>query len=65
MVEMKNRYSRIIEAIFFKYFQKGSKEILFERSEIVTTAKKLRIKLPKNLGIFSIRFDTGLRFQIA
>jgi hypothetical protein len=62
VAEMKNRYSQIIEAIFFKYFQKGSKEIPFERSDIVTTAKKLRIKLPKNLGdlLYSFRYRTPL-----
>jgi hypothetical protein len=62
MPETKNRYSQIIEAIFFKYFQKGSKEILFERSDIVTTAKKLRMKLPKNLGdlLYSFRYRTPL-----
>jgi len=50
MAETKNRYSQIIEAIFSKYFEKVSKEILFERLDIVTAAKKLRIRLPKNLG---------------
>jgi hypothetical protein len=62
MAETKNRYSQIIETIFSKYFQKGSKEILFERSDIVTAAKKLRIKLPKNLGdvLYSFRYRTPL-----
>jgi hypothetical protein len=58
----KNRYSQIIETIFFKYFQKGVKEILFERADIVRAAKKLRIKLPKNLGdvLYSFRYRTPL-----
>jgi len=62
MTETKNRYSQIIEAIFSKYFQKGSAEILFERSEIIAAAKKLRIKLPKNLGdvLYSFRYRTSL-----
>jgi hypothetical protein len=62
MAEMKNRYSQIIEAIFFKYFQKGSKEIQFERLDIITAAKKLRIRLPKNLGdvLYSFRYRTPL-----
>src|SRR4030043_1185652 len=62
MAETKNRYSQIIEAIFSKYFQKGSKEILFERSDIVTAAKKLRIRLPKNLGdvLYSFRYRPPL-----
>jgi hypothetical protein len=62
MAEMKNRYSQIIEAIFSKYFQKGSKEIQFERLDIITAAKKLRIKLPKNLGdlLYPFRYRTPL-----
>jgi hypothetical protein len=62
MAETKNRYSQIIETIFSKYFQKGSKEIRFDRSDIVTAAKKLRIKLPKNLGdiLYSFRYRTPL-----
>lgn len=62
MAETKNRYSQIIEAIFSKYFQKGSKQILFERSDIVTAAKNLRIRLPKNLGdvLYSFRYRTPL-----
>jgi hypothetical protein len=62
VAEMKNRYSQIIEAIFSKYFQKGSKEIQFERSDIIAAAKKLRISLPKNLGdvLYSFRYRTPL-----
>jgi hypothetical protein len=62
MAETKNRYSQIIETIFSKYFQKGSTEILFERSEIIAAAKKLRIKLPKNLGdvLYSFRYRASL-----
>ena len=62
MVETKNRYSQIIEAIFFKCFRKGAKEILFERADIVKAAEKLRIKLPKNLGdvLYSFRYRTPL-----
>jgi hypothetical protein len=57
-----NRYSQIIEAIFSKYFRKGAKEILFERTEIVRAAEKLRIKLPKNLGdvLYSFRYRAPL-----
>lgn len=58
----KNRYSQIIEEIFSKYFRKGAKEILFERADIVRAAKKLRMKLPKNLGdiLYSFRYRTPL-----
>jgi hypothetical protein len=62
MAETKNRYSQIIEAIFSKYFRKGTKEVIFERSDIVRAAEKLRIKLPKNLGdvLYSFRYRTPL-----
>jgi len=62
MVGTKNRYSQIIEEIFFKCFRKGKKEILFERADIVKAAEKLRIKLPKNLGdvLYSFRYRTPL-----
>jgi len=62
MAETKNRYSQIIEAIFSKYFRKGAKEVLFQRSDIVTVAKKLRIPLPKNLGdvLYSFRYRATL-----
>jgi hypothetical protein len=58
----KNRYSQIIEEIFSKYFRKGAKEILFERSDIISSARKLRIKLPKNLGdvLYSFRYRAPL-----
>jgi hypothetical protein len=62
MAETKNRYSQIIEAIFSKYFQKGAKEFVFQRLDIITVAKKLRITLPKNLGdvLYSFRYRTTL-----
>ena len=62
MAETTNRYSKIIEAIFSKYFQKGAREISFERGDIVTAAEKSRIKLPKNLGdvLYSFRYRTPL-----
>jgi hypothetical protein len=67
MAETKNRYSQIIEAIFSKYFQKGAKEFVFQRSDIVTVAKKLHIKLPKNLGdvLYSFRYRTPLPDSIS
>jgi hypothetical protein len=62
MAETKNRYLRIIEAIFSKYFRKGAREIPFERADIVRVADKLRIRLPKNLGdvLYSFRYRTLL-----
>ena len=61
-----NRYSLIIEDIFFKHFKKGECEITFTRSEIEGTAQKLKIKLPLNLGdiIYSFRYRTPLPEKI-
>mgnify|MGYP001611959111 CR=1 FL=1 len=57
-----NRYSQIIEAIFFKSYEKDTTEIPFTREEIEHTAAKLEIKLPKNLGdvLYSFRYRTAL-----
>ena len=52
-----NRYFRLIERIFHSNYKAGAAEVDFERHEIESTAKKLRIKLPKNQGdlIYSFR----------
>jgi hypothetical protein len=52
-----NRYSQIIESIFFNSYKKGITEIAFTRDEIADTAAKLGINQPKNLGdiIYSFR----------
>lgn len=57
-----SRYSKIIEQIFLSRYKDGVAEILFEREDIVRVAKKLGIKLPKNLGdvIYSFRYRTPL-----
>lgn len=57
-----NRYSQIIEATFIKYFKKGMREINFNREEIIATAAKLKIDLPKNIGdlLYSFRYRTDL-----
>jgi len=57
-----NRYVKIIEDIFHARFREGVDEVPFEREDIVRSAKKLRIKLPKNLGdvIYSFRYRTPL-----
>lgn len=53
-----NRYSQLIEQIFFSHYEKGMVEIVFEREEMVSTSQKLGIALPKNLGdvIYSFRY---------
>lgn len=62
MAQKKNRYTQIIETIFFKYYQEGSSEIPFKRSDLVQVAKELEIDLPKNLGdvIYSFRYRAAL-----
>lgn len=62
MATSKNRYSRIIEAIFNKYYQKGATEISFKRPDITRAAEELEIRLPKNLGdvLHSFRYRADL-----
>lgn len=62
----KNRYIQIIEAIFFKYYSEGDTKVLFDRSDIIGAANKLKIKLPKNLGdvIYSFRYRADLPERI-
>lgn len=52
-----NRYSKIIESIFFNSYKKGLVEIPFTRDEIVETAIRLKIERPKNIGdiVYSFR----------
>jgi hypothetical protein len=58
MANESNRYSKLIETIFLKRYKKGIKEIYFEREELISTAKELKIDLPKNLGdiVYSFRY---------
>ena len=55
-------YASIIERIFESKFRPGLREIDFEREDIVTFGKKLKINLPKNLGdlIYSFRYRAAL-----
>ncbi len=57
-----NRYSQIIEKIFFTHHQRGARTLSFAREEIVQVAADLDIKLPKNVGdvIYSFRFREEL-----
>jgi hypothetical protein len=56
-----NRYSAIIEKIFSKY-EKGMREVPFEREEMENFAAQLKVKLPKNLGdlVYSFRYRAPL-----
>jgi len=61
-----NRYTRIIEKIFLAHYQKGATEVHFERKEMISTAKGLRIELPKNLGdvVYSFRYRADLPAKV-
>ena len=62
----KNRYSAIIEDIFAKRHSPGRIEVLFPREELIATARKLRIELPKNIGdaIYSVRYRMPMPLSI-
>ncbi len=57
-----NRYEKLLEHIFFQHYQSGQSAVTFERLDIETAARKLKIKLPKNLGdlIYSFRYRSNL-----
>ena len=57
-----NRYQQIIQAIFDEHYTRGSTGFDFTREEIVSTADKLGIRLPKNLGdiIYTFRYRSEL-----
>ena len=61
-MKSKSRYSTIIEHIFNSKYGEGLREVEFLREELVTVARKLKIKLPKNLGdlIYSFRYRAEL-----
>ena len=61
-----NRYTQILEKIFFAHYKKGDALVAFAREEIEHAATELGIKLPKNLGdlIYSFRFRTELPASI-
>lgn len=53
-----NRYTKILERIFFANYKKGLTKVPFRREEIEKAAGYLKIELPKNIGdlIYSFRF---------
>ena len=62
-----NRYSDLLADIFAKHYRSGMTSLKFMREEIGTSATKLGIVLPKNLGdlIYSFRFRTKLPHSIS
>jgi hypothetical protein len=57
-----NRYSKLIESIFFGKYKKGDQEVYFERPDLIKTSEELGIKLPLNLGdiIYSFKYRASL-----
>jgi len=57
-----NRYVKIIEDVFLGHYTQGAGEVRFEREDLVRAARKLGIRLPKNLGdvLYSFRYRTPL-----
>lgn len=66
MSKPRNRYSQVIEHIFFEHFEPGVEEFLFDREELEAAAHKLGVRLPKNLGdvIYAFRFRQALPDRI-
>ena len=64
---VQNRYSVLVEKIFFDGYEKGVREIAFERRRLAEAAKDLGIELPKNLGdvLYSIRYRMPMPDRIA
>ena len=61
-----SRYARIIERVFLDNYKVGAKSVLFTRAEIQSVAKKLRVKLPSNLGdvLYSFRYRYELPAKV-
>jgi hypothetical protein len=63
MPELKpNRYQALISRIFQDHYKEEMTDFEFERNELNSNAKKLKIKLPDNLGdvIYSFRYRASL-----
>lgn len=59
---LENRYSALIGDIFTSKFKEGDTRVEFKREDIETTAQRLDIALPKNLGdvIYSFKYRAEL-----
>ena len=62
MSDKTNRYTVLIQTIFAERYAPNASEIVFNRSDIVDTAQRLGIELPKNLGdvIYTFRYRADL-----
>lgn len=61
-----NRYVAIVEDIFHARHRLGQREVPFEREDIVTSAAKLGVERPRNLGdvIYTFRYRQELPSSI-
>lgn len=61
-----NRYSILLESIFFDHYDKKGTPFIFDRSELETKAIEIGINLPKNIGdiIYSFRYRNDLPSSI-
>ena len=61
-----SRYASLISEIFTSKYKKGKKKISFSRDDLIAAAKKIDIKVPKNLGdiLYSFRYRTELPEEI-
>src|SRR5438445_9326299 len=57
-----NRYAALIEDIFRNHYRKAATSFEFNRAELESTARRKKIRLPKNLGdvIYSFRYRVAL-----
>ncbi len=62
MSKKPNRYSRIIEKVFFKHYKEGATEVAFERSDLIEAADELGLTVPLNIGdiIYFFRYRSAL-----
>lgn len=62
-----NKYAQIIEEVFKSHWKKSLQEIEFTRREFETSAKRLGIALPKNLGdiLYTFRYRADLPKSIS
>lgn len=61
-----NRYQALIADVFFHFYKKGMSVIPFTRVELIATAEKLGIDLPKNPGdiLYSFRYRNPLPVKV-
>ena len=54
MPDKPNRYSQIIEDIFFQHYQEGDTVVTFKRSEIIEAANALNIEFAEEPGRYHL-----------